>query len=65
MKLRDQWGYSETSENGWIRFCASISYETKTAHKISARISTLGETKLTFCSMGKTAKKIGSVGGQK
>ena len=46
LKLRDQWGYSETSENGWIRLCSSISWETKTAHKISPRNSTLGETKL-------------------
>ena len=34
LKLRDQWGYSETSKNGWIRLRAS---ETKTAQKISSR----------------------------
>ena len=48
LKLRDQWDYSETNKNGWIRLCASISWETKTAHKISSGNSTLGETKLTF-----------------
>ena len=23
LNLRDQWGYSETGKNGWIRLCAS------------------------------------------
>ena len=48
LKLRDQSGYSETIKNDCIRLCASISEETKTAHKISSRNSTLGETKLIF-----------------
>ena len=48
MKLRDQWGYSETYKTGWIRFWASISEETETGYKISSRNSTLGETKLIF-----------------
>ena len=56
LKLRDQWGYSEASKNGWIRLCASISQETNSAHKISSRNSTLDETKLIFLIMGKTAK---------
>ena len=41
LKLRDQWGYYETNKNAWIRLRASVSEETKTAHKISSRNSTL------------------------
>ena len=41
LELRDQGGHSETSKNDWIRLCASISYENKTAHKTSSRNSTL------------------------
>ena len=41
MKLRDQGGHSEISKNVWIRLCASIFWETKTAHKIISRNSAL------------------------
>ena len=54
LKLKDQWGYSETGKNE----CASISYETKTAHKISSRNSALGKTKV--YGQG-SEKKIGSI----
>ena len=57
LKLKDQWGYSETSKNGWIILLASIAYETKAAQKISSRNSTLGKTKLIFWSTGKKANK--------
>ena len=57
LKLRDPWGYSKTSKNGWIRLCASISSEVKTAHKISSRNSTLGETNLSFLVCGQDIKK--------
>ena len=39
-ELRDQWRHSETSKNDWIRLCASISEETKTAHIVSTKNST-------------------------
>ena len=64
LNLRDQWGYSETSKNGSIRLCASVSWETKTAHKISSRNNTLGETKLIFLVYEQDSEKIGSVGRQ-
>ena len=41
LELRDQWRHSETSKNDWIRLCASISEETKTAHIVSTKNSTL------------------------
>ena len=40
VKTYKKWGHSEKSKNDWIRLCASISQETKTAHKISSRNST-------------------------
>ena len=61
LKLRDRWGYSETTKNCWIKCWASISEKTKTTHKFGSRNSTLGETKLIFCSMGKKAKKWGQL----
>ena len=57
LKLRDQWGYSEKNKNGWIRLHASISYETKTAQKLSSRNSELHETKLIILVHGKDSKK--------
>ena len=39
-ELRDQWRHSETSKNDWIRLCASISEETKTARIVSTKNST-------------------------
>ena len=57
LKLRDKWGYSETSKSDWIRLFVSISYETKTSHKISSRNSTLGKTKLIFLALGKDSEK--------
>ena len=57
LKLRDQWDYSETNKNDWIRFWTSISEETKTAHKIPFRSSTLGEIKLFFLVYGKDSEK--------
>ena len=61
LKLRDRWGYSEKTKNCWIKCWASISEKTKTAHKFGSRNSTLGETKLIFCSTGKKAKKWGQL----
>ena len=63
LELRDQWGYSETRKNSQIKFCVSISEETKTADKSSSRNSTLGETKLTFV-YENNRKKVGSIGWQ-
>ena len=39
--LIDQGFHSETRKNGWMILCASISSETKIAHKISSSESTL------------------------
>ena len=57
LKLRDQWDYSETSKNSWIRLWASILQETKAAHKNSSRNSTLGETKLICLVYGQDSEK--------
>ena len=54
----------ETSKNGWIKLCPSISQETKTGHKISFTNSTLGETKLMYLVYGKKRKKKGSISRQ-
>ena len=64
LKLRDRWGYSETTQNCWIKCWASISEKAKTTQKFGFRNSALGETKLIFCSTGKKAKKMGSIGRQ-
>ena len=57
LKLKDQWGYSETGKNDWIRLCSSISEETKIAHKISSRNSALGKTKLISLVYGQGSQK--------
>ena len=46
----------KTAFYGWIRL-SSISWETKTPHKISSRNSTLGDTMLFFLVYGKDGEK--------
>ena len=39
--MGDKWDRSGTSNSGWIRLIASISFETNTIHRITCRNGTL------------------------